>query len=150
MKGIWFSRTISCPEEREPRATPLSPLSFFLRLFFSFFPWGRKWRYLFVNTVGTFTKKLTINKLDNIRYFYVISTDCDQRQNFRRNNETFKILANLLNSWEGCQTAITGSQPTLKTVHKRKIRNGYLARLSQPLSIPLAVSSPNLSSWAPR
>jgi hypothetical protein len=55
-----FSKTISCPEEREPRATLLSTLSFFLRLFFPFFPWGRKWRYFFVNKVGTVTKKFIV------------------------------------------------------------------------------------------
>jgi hypothetical protein len=62
VKGILFSKTKSCPEEKEPHATPLFPLSCFLRLFFPFFSLSRKWRYFFVNTVGTL-KKLIINKL---------------------------------------------------------------------------------------
>jgi hypothetical protein len=47
----------------------LSSLSFFLRLFFPFFPRGRKWRYFFVNTVGTFTKK---SKLKTVFIFYPV------------------------------------------------------------------------------
>ena len=59
-------------------------------------------------------------EMDNIRYFYVISTDCDRKQNFRWNSETFEIMAYMPNRREGCLTAIKDGQPTLKNCTQEK------------------------------
>jgi hypothetical protein len=65
-------------------------------------------------------EKMQGKEKDNIRYFYVISTDCDRKQNFRWNSETFEIMAYMPNRREGCLTAIKDGQPTLKNCTQEK------------------------------
>ncbi len=68
------------------------------------------------NTMG----RMRARDKNNIRFFDVISTDCDRKANFRWNSDTMEITAFMPNWREACLTAVVGSQPTLKNCTQEK------------------------------
>lgn len=68
------------------------------------------------NTMG----RMRAKDKNNIRFFDVISTDCDRKANFRWNSDTMEITAFMPNWREACLTAVVGSQPTLKNCTQEK------------------------------